>query len=193
MMQRIRYAIYNALRHKKNLYQYLVNPALRSSSVTELTPDYFNARGIKYIVLDFDGVLANHGEVKPLAEAEAWLNNITKIIPESHFALLSNKPFAQRLQYFQKRFPNIVVITGVAKKPYPEGLNQLVEHFKCPKNELALVDDRLLTGMLAVCLACVQGIYIEKAYRNRKENLMVEGFFALLRKGEREWIRWLET
>lgn len=193
MMQRMRYAIYHALKYKENLYQYLVNPTLKSWSVTQLTPDYFRSREIKYIALDFDGVLACHGEAKPLAEVEAWLSHITKMMPESHFALLSNKPFTGRLRYFQDRFPNMVLITGVAKKPYPEGLNQLVTHFQCAKNELALVDDRLLTGMLAVCLAGVQGVYIEKAYSNLKENFMVEGFFAILRKSERKWIRWLQS
>lgn len=190
-MQRMRYAIYHALKHKKNLYQYLVNPTLKSGSVTQLTPDYFRSREIKYIALDFDGVLACHGKVRPLTEVEAWLSHLTTEIPASHIALLSNKPFTKRLQYFQDRFPNMVLITGVAKKPYPEGLNQLVTHFQCAKNELVLVDDRLLTGMLAVCLAEVQGVYIEKAYGNLKENFIVESFFALLRKSEKVWIRWL--
>ena len=191
-MQRMRYALYYGNQYKNNLHQYLINSSLTCLSITDLTPDYFRARQIKYIALDFDGVLASHGEAKPLAEAEAWLTQITQSIPESHFALLSNKPFGKRLEYFQKHFPQIVIISGVAKKPYPEGLNRLVEHFNCLKSELALVDDRLLTGMLAVCLAGVQGVYVTKAYQNFKKRPIAESFFWLLRKIERRGIRWLK-
>lgn len=190
-MQRILYAIHQALNHKKQLHDFLVNKKLSTQSITGLTPEYFESRHIKYIALDFDGVLANHGAVKPLKEAEDWLIKLTQKIPLSHIAILSNKPFSQRLQYIQKKFPELVVISGVPKKPYPEGLNKLLAHFQCQKNELALVDDRLLTGMLAVCLAGVEGVYISKAYNDFREKPIAESFFALLRKVERSWIRWL--
>lgn len=191
MIKRMRYAIKHGLQYRKQLYQYLADSSLSAQSVTALTPDYFKNKKIQYIALDFDGVLANHGETEPLKEVEQWLKQITQAIPESHFALLSNKPFSERLNYFKTRFPHIVIISGVAKKPYPEGLNRLLDYFHCEKSELALVDDRLLTGMLAVCLAGTQGIYIYEAYKNIKKRPLAEAFFALLRKIERIWIRWL--
>jgi predicted HAD superfamily phosphohydrolase YqeG len=191
-MRRIGYALYFALKYKKKLYAFLTTPALSRISITALTPDYFRARHLNYIVLDFDGVLANHGAIKPLPEVEAWLNKMMRIFPASHFALLSNKPFDERLQYFKDHYPNMLVLSGVPKKPYPEGLNQLVKHFSCKKNELVLVDDRLLTGMLAVCLAGVEGVYISNAYKDLSKRPIVEIFFMLLRKFERTWIRWLK-
>lgn len=191
MIERMRYAIQHGLRYRKQLYQYLVDPTVSVHSVLALTPGYFQSKKIQYIALDFDGVLANHGETRPWQEAEDWLKKITQVIPESHFALLSNKPFSERLSYFQSHFPQMVIISGVAKKPYPEGLNKLVDYFHCEKNELVLVDDRLLTGMLAVCLAGTQGIYIREACKNIKKRPLAEVFFMLLRKVERTWIRWL--
>lgn len=159
--------------------------------MVDLTAEFIQSRNIRYLALDFDGVLANHGEVKPLAEAEAWLSQFIQVIPQSHIALLSNKPFTERVVYFQQRFPNIIIISGVLKKPYPEGLNKLVAHFNCAKHELALVDDRLLTGMLAVCIAGVQGVYIEKPYSNYKKRLIAECFFSVIRQAERAWVGWL--
>lgn len=191
MIKRMRYAISHGLQYRKQLYQYLVDPTVSVYSVLALTPDYFQSKKIQYIALDFDGVLANHGETKPLQAVEDWLKKITQIIPESHFALLSNKPFSERLTYFQTHFPQMVIISGVAKKPYPEGLNKLIDYFHCEKSELVLVDDRLLTGMLAVCLAGTQGVYIREAYKNISKRPLAEGFFMLLRKIERLWIRWL--
>lgn len=191
MIKRMRYAISHGLRYREQLYQYLVDSTLSFHSVLALTPGYFQKRKIQYIALDFDGVLAYHGETQPLQEVEDWLKKITQVIPESHFALLSNKPFSERLSYFQVHFPHMAIISGVAKKPYPEGLNQLIDYFHCEKSELALVDDRLLTGMLAVCLAGTQGIYIRQAYSNIKKRPLAEVFFMLLRKIERLWIRWL--
>ncbi len=192
MIKRMRYAIHYGLQYRKRLFQYLVDSTLSVNSVTALTADYFKNKKIQYIALDFDGVLANHGETKPLQEAEDWLKNITRFIPESHFALLSNKPFSERLSYFQTQFPQIVIISGVAKKPYPEGLNKLLDYFHCEKSELVLVDDRLLTGMLAVCLAGTQGIYIREAYKDITKRPLAEVFFILLRKVERLWIRWIQ-
>lgn len=191
MIKRMRYAISHGLQYRKQLYQYLVDPTVSVYSVLALTPDYFQSKKIQYIALDFDGVLANHGETEPLQAVEDWLKKITQIIPESHFALLSNKPFSERLTYFQTHFPQMVIISGVAKKPYPEGLNKLIDYFHCEKSELVLVDDRLLTGMLAVCLAGTQGVYIREAYKNIRKRPLAEGFFMLLRKIERLWIGWL--
>ncbi len=191
MIKRIFYTIYHAFKHKKKLYAYLVDGHLRCSKVTELTPAYFKQRALSYIILDFDGVLANHGAIQPLKKVERWLDKLIKAMPEAEFALFTNKPSAARLAYFQARFPTMTIISGVPKKPYPDGLNQLLSDFKAPKKAVVLVDDRLLTGMLAVCLAGIQGIYITEPYQDFKKNRGVESFFALLRKTERVAVRWL--
>ncbi|MDE5035872.1 HAD family hydrolase, partial [Francisella tularensis subsp. holarctica] len=65
-------------------------------------------------------------------------------------------PTEARLKYFNANFPKIRYIAGVAKKPYPDGLNKIIQLVGCQAKELALVDDRLLT----CCLAClIAGCY----------------------------------
>ena len=104
-----------------------------------------------------------------------------------NISLFSNKPFVARRDVLNRLFPQIQFIIGVPKKPYPDGLVALQKNTAAALNEILLVDDRLLTGMLAVCLSGVRGIYIKQPYQDFKVNPMRESFFELLRRAER-WV-----
>ena len=74
------------------------------------------------------------------------------------------------------------IIAGIKKKPYPDGLNAIIKDAKVKPNEVVLVDDRLLTGVLASLNAKTKIIYIT----DPRENLfsvffLQECFFATLR------------
>ena len=103
--------------------------------------------------------------------------------------LLSNKPFHYRLNHFKTKYPHIYCITNVAKKPYPEGLNKIKELSGKQANEIALVDDRLLTGVLATCIAQTQVVYVTLPYKNLIKRPVAETFFMLLRFMERRYIQ----
>ncbi len=160
----------------------------RLTHVTDLKDNFLHQRQVKCLVLDFDGVLNAHGEPKILPECEAWLKELTQTWPEKNIVILSNKPTEQRLQYFNTHFPQISFCSNVRKKPYPDGLLKIAKQQNILPSELLLVDDRLLTGMLACCLSGSHGLLIKKPYKKFSKRPITEMFFMSLRTMERFFI-----
>lgn len=70
------------------------------------------------------------------------------------------------------------------KKPYPEGILAIKEHVGCALHEILLVDDRLVTGILAAIIAGIKAVYIVAPMVDVKKNPCRELFFMVLRKIE---------
>ncbi len=62
MILRTLYAITNAWHYRKILKKYVLEPQLQIANVIELKPEQLLQQNINALVLDFDGVLAAHGE-----------------------------------------------------------------------------------------------------------------------------------
>lgn len=186
-MPRWWYAIKMGWQQRKNLKCFLTDSQVRISALSEITPQKLDEANIAILILDFDGVLAPHDAAMPLPEAQAWLTGLCQTIGEHRLALFTNKPKAERLAYFQKHFPSIFIVHGVKKKPFPDGIIQVADYKGVPVHRVALLDDRLLTGMLSVCLAYARGYYFVKPYHSYLHHPFKEGFFSLLRQIER-WL-----
>jgi hypothetical protein len=139
------------------------------------------ASGIDALVFDFDGVLAPHGAETPLPETENVLVRALEIFGSGQVYILSNKPSLQRLAYFKRQFPGIIFIGGVRKKPYPDGLIKVSSVGHCAPNQIALLDDRLMTGGLACVHAGSRFVYISKPYTSFLRHPFKELFFASVR------------
>lgn len=185
------YAIKMGWQQRKNLKRFLTDPQIRISALSELTPQKLDDANIAILILDFDGVLAPHDAAKPLPQAEEWLKGLCQTIGEHRLALFTNKPKSERMAYFQKQFPSIYIVHGVRKKPFPEGIIQVADYKGVPVHRVALLDDRLLTGMLSVCLAYARGYYFVKPYHHYLRHPIKEGFFSCLRQIERWLVRGL--
>lgn len=184
MLSRSLYTVKQMFRHRKMLKSIRYSNCLES--VVDLTPEFLSEKGINYLALDFDGVLASHGKPEILAEVKQWLDDFVTKFEESNIFVLSNKPTQERLEYFKKYFPKIRFISGVAKKPYPDGLNKIINIINCQPQEIALVDDRLLTGCLACFIAGSYPILITKPYVDRENYTKEEKFFSFLRYWEQK-------
>jgi hypothetical protein len=171
-------------KYKKMLRSLKYNNCLES--VVNLTPEFLNQQQIKYLALDFDGVLASHSKPEILREVKQWLDSFVTKFDEGNIFILSNKPTQERLEHFKKYFPKIRFISGVAKKPYPDGLNKIINMIGCQPQEIALVDDRLLTGCLACFIAGCYPILITKPYVDRDNYTKEERFFSFLRYWEQK-------
>ncbi len=183
------FAIKNAIALRKKLKQFLINPAFQIHDLSEITLSKLDEANVAILVLDFDGVLAPHNARQPTPEAEMWLHKLSQTIGEHRIALFSNKPKPERIQYFAQKFPSIFFLQGVKKKPYPDGLALIAQYRGVPAHRLMLVDDRLLTGMLATCLAFTQGWYFRPPKTSYWTNPIIESFFSLLRVFERILIK----
>jgi len=140
------------------------------------------------LVLDFDGVLAPHGNDVPLPEIVEWLRRCASVFGEERIFILSNRPDPARADYFQRTFPGVRFVSGVRKKPYTDGLLHIMELSGAAPCHVVMLDDRLLTGVLAACLAGTGVVYITGPYVSLTQRPLLESFFMMLRIVERGFI-----
>ena len=76
MFERIVYATRKMLKHKKQISAVKGEHCMQS--VTELKVEFLSRQGIRFVALDFDGVLAAHGKPELNADVKIWLDNFTK-------------------------------------------------------------------------------------------------------------------
>ena len=185
MLKRLIYSVKKLLKHKKQISAVKGEHCIQS--VIGLKVDFLEEKNIKFLALDFDGVLAAHGKPKLNAQVKIWLDNFSEKFGQENVFILSNKPTQVRLEYFQKYYPKIRFISGVAKKPYPDGLKKIIQIVGCKPENIALVDDRLLTGCLACIIADCYPILITKPFVDHDNYSTNEKFFSFLRKWEQKF------
>ena len=175
-------------RHRRALRELLASTP-KSRCILELEPQELRASGIMALALDFDGVLAPHGAPEPILEAVIWMKRCEDVFGAERMFILSNKPTEQRRQWFAEHFPAIRFISGVRKKPYPDGLEKAGELGGIPLSSILMVDDRLLTGCLAALVAGARPCYIRRSYAIFSGLSAAELFFWSLRIIERLFVR----
>lgn len=185
MIERILYALNMAWRYRKTLRIYRRDATLQISNVLELNPISLKERGFKILILDFDGVLAAYGEVYLSPEIDSWMNFCVQILGEGNVFILSNQATQERANYFAKTFKGVKLIFPAKKKPYPNGILQILQLTKAVPEEVLVVDDRLLTGILATIIANIPGCYVTKPFICLNKRPIAELFFIALRKMER--------
>lgn len=152
------------------------------NDVVKIDFKMLNEYGIDALILDFDGVLSFHGNEVVDNDVFQWLQGLIKDFPSLKLFILSNKPLLVREEFFSKNFPSIEFVIAPRKKPYPDGINQILLKSKIPKGRVCIVDDRLATGILAGVISNIRTCYI---YPPRARRSAVEIFFQMLRIMER--------
>lgn len=184
MLSRIRYTVSVGMRNRKKLRNFLLDPNLQLRTITDLRLADLERLGIQILVLDFDGVLAPHAEPCLDPQVYRWLQDFSQSFPVNKIYILSNKPTIQRQEYFQQHFPGIKFIVAKRKKPYPDGLLQIIQETAFKPEQLLLVDDRLGTGIIAAIISGTRAYWVNQPYADFKKRPVRESFFAGL--------RWLE-
>ena len=184
MIRRFASALSLGFRHGRGLAE-SVRCGLTLASVLELDPAEFARLDIQVLALDFDGVLAAHGQDRPLAQLEGWIEGCVKTLGANRVFLLSNRDCTARNRYLSERFPGLAVLSTSSRKPDPGGLHEIVRLSGCAPASVALLDDRLLTGGLAARAAGCRFVYVETACADFRARPIRESWFFLLRYGER--------
>lgn len=179
MTKRYIYSLKMGWKHRKNLNQ-IVADTPKTLETTLICPKELFKSGIKVLILDFDGVLASDGQHEPHFEIKDWLDQCVDIFKDNIF-ILSNKPKIERKRYFAEFYPNIQFVHSKRKKPYPDGIEQILKNTKVNPEEALIVDDRLLTGILAGMITGIKAKFIRSPYQNFKQKPLSELFFASLR------------
>jgi hypothetical protein len=149
--------------------------------VSDISIKYLRDNHIKALVLDFDGVLSPHGYSTPTEEVNKWLNVILRSEGCPLLFILSNNPSPERIDFFARNYPQIEFVVSERKKPFPHGLNSICARHALDSSRVVIVDDRLLTGVLAAANAGVKAIFIKNPYEDFKSNLFKELLFACFR------------
>lgn len=178
-MRHVLYGLIAGHRQRQNLGRLLTEAADLATVDVDLSA--LQAAGVRALVFDFDGVLAPHAASKPLKETQAVLGQALQFFGDGHVYILSNKPSAERLSYFKQHFPGIIFVGGVRKKPFPDGLKKITAMGDYLPEQVALLDDRLLTGGLACLNSETKFIYISRPLADFAQHPVKESFFALLR------------
>ena len=118
-------------------------PRLQADSITVLTPEYLQDRGIKLLMLDFDNTIVPYTTNEPTEEMAAWL----KMMTQSHIQLcvVSNSK-RDRVKLFCNSY-GIDCITH-AKKPFSNGIKECLSRYKLPSSACALAGDQIYTDVL---------------------------------------------
>lgn len=180
----------------KQIYKYISvlkrpdrKPELIADSLLLLDPERLKKQNTIALILDFDGVLAYEGDLHPLPEIIEWLDKAIEIFGSKKIFILSNNPLPQRKLFFEKYFNNNIIFITAKPKPSTEGIEMaykiLDSDLKFNKSQILLIDDRLLTGILAAKIFGVSCCLIRKPYVNLKHKVLKEIFFILLRLIER--------
>ena len=181
-MSHLLYGLVAGHRQRRALGQLQKQAAKGSTADVDLVA--LKQTGVKALVFDFDGVLGPHGASQPVAMGQKALTEAQQIFGAGHVYILSNNPTSARRSWFSENFPQLIFIDGVRKKPYPDGLLKIAVLGNYQTNQIALLDDRLLTGGLA-CLDCgARFIYISRPCADYSAHPFKELFFATLRNFE---------
>jgi uncharacterized protein len=155
--------------------------------LSDMNPEVDFKEYIKVLALDFDGVLAPHGYPEPSGAMKLWLDKAHESGRFGRIYVYSNKPSESRKRYFQENYPEFSFVSNVRKKPYPDGLFKIMEQEGVAPESVLMVDDRLLTGILAAAIAGTSSLYIAKPLADFSYNPLKETVFATLRFVER-WV-----
>jgi len=186
--RRMQYAWVMA-REKKSALQVVVRTQeFQLKTLTDLDLTALAAQGIEILVLDFDGVMAPHGDIAPHPVVAKWLTSVLSSFP-GKVVVLSNQPLEARITYLKQHFPTLIWHQAEYKKPYPDGLLDICQQHDCVPEACLLVDDRLLTGGLAASLAGTGVRWVTQPYINISAHPFVERWFALLRWLEKKWLQ----
>jgi uncharacterized protein len=191
MCFRFFYALRESWHFREKLRHFLYTPQLQLSNIQDISIQSLQERGVLVLALDYDGVLAAHGEPEPRPEIIGWLRQFCTTFASQKIYILSNKPTLGRQEFFTENFPGIKFIFAKRKKPYPDGLLQIATQAGVPPERVLLVDDRLCTGILATLIAGSQGYWITKPYVNIMARPIVESWFIFLRRSEQLMIKYL--
>ena len=118
-------------------------PKMIVPSITDLTPQLLQARGIKLLMLDFDNTIVPYTTSVPTDTMSAWLRKMAD--SDIQICVVSNSR-KDRVKIFCGNY-GIDCITH-AKKPFPKGIRECLSRYGLPEIQCALAGDQIYTDVL---------------------------------------------
>jgi len=131
-------------------------PDLIADSVTDLSPQDLERRGIKLLMLDFDNTIVPYTTNQPTERMAAWLKQLQASPIEVCVVSNSKK---ERVKIFCKAW-GINCVTH-AKKPFSDGICRCLAQYELPGEHCAIAGDQIYTDVLGGNWAGVQSILVK--------------------------------
>ena len=130
-------------------------PRMIFPHLTDVTAEALRARGISFLMLDFDNTIVPYTTSEPTAQMAAWIR--TMQVSEIRLCIVSNskKP---RVVTFCKMY-GLDCVTH-AKKPFQKGISECLARFHLRPETAALVGDQIYTDVLGANCAQLTSILI---------------------------------
>ncbi len=131
-------------------------PSIIVPSITDLTPELLESRGIELLMLDFDNTIVPYTTNVPTPEMESWLRKMA-CSEKIKICVVSNSR-KDRVKIFCKEY-GIDCITH-AKKPFSKGIRQCLQKYALEPRQCALAGDQIYTDVLGARSAGLQAILV---------------------------------
>ena len=118
-------------------------PAFVTDELTDLTPQWLQAQGIRLLMLDFDNTIVPYTTITPTEKMHAWLEMMAK--SGVLLCVVSNSK-KDRVKIFCSKY-GIDCITH-ANKPFPKGIKECLNKYQISASECALVGDQIFTDTM---------------------------------------------
>ena len=123
--------------------------------LTELTPELLSARGISFLMMDFDNTIVPYTTDVPTEPMRAWLEQMKS--SNIRLCVVSNSK-RPRVVTFCKAY-GLDCITH-AKKPFQKGNSECLTRFPLRPSPAALVGDQIYTDVLGANCAGLTSILV---------------------------------
>lgn len=118
-------------------------PSIIVDSITDLTPDILQEKGIELLMLDFDNTIVPYTTDIPEPLMEQWLYDMK--MSDIRICVVSNSK-RQRVRVFCRNY-GIDCITH-ARKPFPKGIRECLKKYGLPPSKCALAGDQIYTDVM---------------------------------------------
>lgn len=131
-------------------------PKMITPSITEITPQLLQERGIELLMLDFDNTIVPYTTSEPTQKMSEWLRAMAD--GNIKICVVSNS-HKDRVKIFCGKY-GIDCITH-AKKPFSKGIRECLSRYGLPESACALAGDQIYTDVLGGNCAGVQSILVK--------------------------------
>lgn len=156
-------------------------PKLIAPSLTDITPELLQRRGIRLLMMDFDNTIVTYYSDIPSAQVEQWFHTMEEA--GILLCVVSNSKSDRVPRFCEARNLGCIIR---AKKPRGKGILECLERYKIPASQAALVGDQIFTDTLGANAQGVTSILINAIHNHnifyKTRHLMELPFIFLARK-----------
>ena len=144
-------------------------PRMIFPHLTDVTAEALRARGISFLMLDFDNTIVPYTTSKPTAQMAAWIR--TMQASEIRLCIVSNSKKPRVVEYCKTY--GLDCITH-AKKPFSRGIRACLTRYALDPAACALVGDQIFTDALGANLYGIPVLLVQPMRQDTKATIRLK-------------------